>query len=81
MVSSTPDPGIPVSQLQFPPAGARDLVVSRSAAEEIRYRYARVPMVAEQEVGDIEAGEVHAIVKSMFVLRTKFHLVPGVKLE
>ena len=54
-MGSTPDPGIPVSQLQFPPAGARDLVVSRSAAEEIRYRYARVPMVADQEIGNVES--------------------------
>ena len=80
-MGSTPDPGIPVSQLQFPPAGAGDLVVSRSAAEEIRYRYARVPMVAEQEIGNVESREVHAIVKSVFILGPELHLVPGIKLE
>ena len=81
MVSSTPDPRIPVGQFQFSPARTGDLVVGRGATQEVRDGDAGVPMVAEQEVGDIEAGEVHAIVKSMFVLRTKFHLVPGVKLE
>ena len=81
MVSSTPDPGIPVGQFQFSPAGTSDLVVGRGATQEIGDGDAGVPMVAEQEVGDVEAGEVHAIVQSVFVLGAKLHLVPGIKLE